>query len=304
MKSKKLILHVGLPKTGSSALQTYLNQHRHALNRFGFNYPADEIDVAMPKHQSLVLGLFQNNHSQLLSFVEKNNSKNLILSTEGLTNHLYDFSLESLSRFRRVIESFDVTIYIVLRSSADWIKSYYTQAVLNPSVGVVDFYATNMKLDEFSEHARIKKLLNKKQLVEDVKQAYGANSVFIGDFEKQWFHDFCIKFELPFFAPALTRINISPSPSMIELMRQINKYKLPENARISWKATIQKYSQSKHTILKRSVVQSELNDNTPLDITILENIYPIDNGWFSLSQDEIDAFRCFVLPKSRYRNAN
>jgi len=44
--SPRLLLHVGMSKTGSSALQVAFVQHRELLERHGLTYPADPSDVS------------------------------------------------------------------------------------------------------------------------------------------------------------------------------------------------------------------------------------------------------------------
>jgi hypothetical protein len=296
--NKRIILHVGLPKTASSAMQTYLNENREKLKNFEFNYPVDEFNSAMPKHQSLVVGLFANNHTFLDNVVADNTSENLILTTEGLTNHLYDFSSESLASFRNITKTYQLSVFLMTRNINSWIKSYYSQAVLNPNVTTVDFYATNLTLEEFSSLPRIRQLTNYSDLIKDVKKAYGAIDVVVGQYETQWFKHFSQSFNLPFENHELEeKINVTPKFWAIEVMRQINAYHLPEGERTLWKSLVHEFCQSKHTILKMAAIADMSLIKNKIDISIIHKLYPIEHPDFYLNQIQINAFEKFVLEK-------
>lgn len=292
---KEIILHVGMPKTGSSALQTYLFEHKSKIQSQGFCYPKDVLPTAMPKHQSIVRDLLSNNLSQLHNFCTQSGKKGLILSTEGLTNHLYDISENSFQAFREITSNFHLTVFIVLRDKATWLPSYYTQAVLNPHVGIVDFYATALTLDEFSQHPRISKLLNHKDLLKDVKKAYGASKIEVAHYEDNWFKRFKEASSLQFDDDSLTKkVNESPEPWSIELMRQINSFKLPEPQRNVWKATLHKYSNSNHTLLKKSEKNLAHNQSS-IDTSLLKKIKASpEEGRFVLTNDKLQEFSEYI----------
>ena len=56
--SKRVLLHVGTPKTGTSYLQHVLFHNRRALREHGISYPADRFDALVGKlHYCLMSGI-------------------------------------------------------------------------------------------------------------------------------------------------------------------------------------------------------------------------------------------------------
>ena len=52
-KKKKVILHIGLPKTGTTALQHWCCQNRQNMRRAGVDYP-EQVEALTPRHQFVV----------------------------------------------------------------------------------------------------------------------------------------------------------------------------------------------------------------------------------------------------------
>ncbi|MCB8837171.1 hypothetical protein, partial [Aurantimonas sp. VKM B-3413] len=56
-RKRRLVLHVGLPKTGTSALQLWCSSHSEELLKQGIRYPTPSSQTQMPKHQFMVTDL-------------------------------------------------------------------------------------------------------------------------------------------------------------------------------------------------------------------------------------------------------
>ena len=102
-KQKKLtlILHVGTPKTGTTSLQLYLAKKQRKLAKKGILYPNCTHNSDAPKHQWFEKNLvrihpqnFLDNFAEILKAVDEN-THTILLSSEGIYNHWWDFPAES-----------------------------------------------------------------------------------------------------------------------------------------------------------------------------------------------------------------
>lgn len=277
----------------------FLHENRAALRHQRCDYPALYLAKNPPKHQFLVSSLLSNDLSQLQAVLASVECERAIISTEGLTNHLYDFPGEALHAFRTLTRSCQVTVFIVTRSPSPWLRSYYKQAVINPRVTLVDYYATALTLPQFAEHRRVLRLVDHDTVTRDVASAFGAREVVAAKFEEDWMSTFCSSFGLSFEHPArLKTINQSPPNWAVELMRQVNAHDPPESQRRAWRAVLHKILESKHTLLASSVDGVPPGGELDLDPCVLGALRPREDEEFALSWDDIRRVREVAHRKS------
>jgi len=278
MFTQKMILHVGMPKTGSSALQSWANVNRKVLLQNGIDYPETSSNFIQPKHQELIADLSQTKTKSLESFINRNISPTLFLSTEGLTNHLYDFRPLALRNFRRVTAHMQLHVFMVYRKSQDWLKAQYKQALVNPSISKYG-YGTSKTFSEYVKLPRNILLTATKHVIEDVKAAYGAYQVTAVEFEQDWFLDFLALLNLnPNNFSLPSHINQSISDDEAELIRQLNGLLLDEAKRKMTLSFFQKNWQTRNEILKS--YESNTIVNYSLDswlLKITEKLVPQNN---------------------------
>ena len=295
MGKQVLILHAGMPKTGSSALQTALYHNKALLARHGFEYGEIDGDTAIPKQQYLVSELLQNSFARTADSLGHATKRNLILSSEGLTNHLYDFTPEALKRFRQLIHDFDCKIFVVLRSPKDWARSYYKQAVINPVFRLVGFYACTLTFSEFVQLPRIRQLMAHQTLLEDLRRGFGVDSVVTADFHGDWMQVFSDLIGVPPKSwERFMQVNQSPPDWVIEILRQGNLFALPEPRRQVWKAVLQDYARTNHVTLKKAH-RTQVNDPIKLETEVLDALVPASNDGFTLLPETLTNFRDFAL---------
>lgn len=153
MKTKKLelsdkpeiVIHIGLPKTGSSAIQKFCAEHTEWLATQGYYYPSHKTDVngISGGHSKFFTALRDQQLEQAKDFIEKNlkiaKQKGLILlvSSEGLTYEP--------ERTSDLLSCYDYKIIGFCRHPLDYYFSAYNQMVKRHyQTASVEFHADFM----------------------------------------------------------------------------------------------------------------------------------------------------------------
>lgn len=249
---RKLILHVGLPKTGTSALQRWCDINREVLSSIGVDYPDKYLDPFVPKHQFLVQEIMQCGFPKLKEIVALVREETVVLSTEGLTNHFIDFPSDGMATFREILRDFEITVFVVTRERDAWTKSYYKQCVINPPSQVYP-YATALPLAEFSLLPRIRFLAEVDMQLDRLAQSFGARKLVHLDYQAPWFRSFAALIGAQSVAAKsdVQQVNVSVADDIVDLIRQINAQNLAYALRSRLLDRINLASPSKHNILSK-----------------------------------------------------
>lgn len=143
---KNIFIHVGIPKTGSSALQAYLSNNSNLFEKFGLSYPFPEesitvqhgtcignlmhVMIAFARNDGLRLSTKQLTTKYLPKAMEKaissSNCNNILLSGEFIAEHLSEKMIE----YFNVISKFHNVIFIAyVRDVYDQTLSSWKQKV-------------------------------------------------------------------------------------------------------------------------------------------------------------------------------
>jgi len=248
--ARRVVLHAGLPKSGSSALQHWCQTNRALLSDHGVRYPAADPLSLYPNHQYLVRGLFSGDLTPVAAELSHaDNPDTLLLSTEGLSNHVHNFDARHLEALRLLFGGAEIVVFVVLREPEGWLKSCYKQSLINPPV-VSFHYATTLGLDEYARLERTQRLLRHETLLPALAAAYGAKVVsaaFAGD----WGAAFAGLLGLPAGTDiTLPRENTSVPDWLAELVRQANGFGLEPEQRLAWLALCQAVAGTGSTLLQ------------------------------------------------------
>ncbi len=139
---KKLFIHIGLPKTATSSIQSFLYDNNDFLSEQGFHYIKTGLSQSLKCHHDIVwkLGLhigpsyvekdIQKYKDEILSGLfaenEKYSDKDLILSSELLT-FLNDY--EKLNPILEVFNNREIKFIINIRRQDRFLESLYQQVV-------------------------------------------------------------------------------------------------------------------------------------------------------------------------------
>lgn len=175
----RLIIHAGIHRTGSTALQYFLADNRTELALQGFAYPFDK-----PNHQDIAWALHRHKTSgddliARLHTLNRSTAHTVILSGE-------DFSLhQNLDWLDVVSRDYNVECIVYLRRQDDWVMSWYNQHVKWPfnreksQASPQEFLSA---IDEFY-------WIDYERLLDRWTGALGFDSVTVGVVEKQQITD-------------------------------------------------------------------------------------------------------------------
>lgn len=133
-RRRRVIIHVGQTKAGSTSIQNYLDDQREALSAHGVLFPQSMMQRRNPFDQSRTAG-----HLALLSALASDQAEpfrleiaagdaTVLLSMENLFTDRPDAAITPLGAFFR---DWDVTLVAVLRPQADWLRSRHVENVLS-----------------------------------------------------------------------------------------------------------------------------------------------------------------------------
>lgn len=254
MTERDLILHIGLPKTGSSALQSWCHRNRAMLAGYGVDYPLSA--GGSTKHQFIIQALMKGDFAEVETVLRRNLSARMVMSSEGMTNHLYDFSSAALSSFRTAVAGYRVRLFMVAREERAWLRSLYAQMVVN-SVEPRFHYGTPLPFDEFCRLPRIRRLADTRRLAADVRDGFGAAECRVVSYESDWMAEFLdmLAIDPQAALPPLPRENSTVPPSVVEIVRQINGFRLEPRNRVAALAAIERCFDTRNLALLQAIGQ-------------------------------------------------
>jgi hypothetical protein len=227
----KILIHAGLHKTGTSAIQNFLFDNNEALLSRGFNYPNMK---PLKSHHRFAnrlinysveeLNLAINDvNSTLIDLSNKTKANCLILSSEMLSEGLNPSCFKSLNQIFSEIE-----FHFYIRRQDELLESAYNQQIKRTpekrNINEYKPYFTDiyLHLNRFKEnipnskiyaHVYDKKILKNQDVVED----FTYNILGIND-----------------LIPPKTRsyVNESLSPVACFIMMMVNRFELNESSRL------------------------------------------------------------------------
>ena len=233
----RLVLHIGLPKCASTTLQAWMDGNRQRLRDAGVYYPPSA--TGETKHQELIRAALKNAFETLPdSLFAMAPGETLFLSTEGLTNHLYDVERDpwTMARLRGLLARFQTTLFMIRRDPESWLRSYHQQQVRNPPGADARFlHGTALTAEELAGQDRIRRLLDTDRLARDARELLGAQEMVVADLEGDWVAALTGLLGIEHMAAdlrAAPRLNDSLSPAGTELLRQANASRAVPGRRI------------------------------------------------------------------------
>jgi hypothetical protein len=227
-----LVLHAGTPKTGTTALQQALYRDGAALNERGIWYPPMRVEPYQKKHQYLVDLLRAADARALAQAFDEivaaipPETRTIVLSTEGLFNHWWDYPPEAKSLLRHLGTIFELEMWTCFREPLDFALSQYAQLLRNPRMHS-PAYGLDIAFEQILDLEWFTLSLDYLGFVSDVEAVIGAGRVRLfrygSDIVERIFR------ALGAEAPSVKAPDVNPSLRTpgVEMMRIVNRYDLP-----------------------------------------------------------------------------
>ncbi|MEO0865466.1 MAG: hypothetical protein AAFY39_12955, partial [Pseudomonadota bacterium] len=143
---KRLVLHVGLHKTGSTYIQHHLNHHRDALRRQGVLVPVTGFDAALSGrpgalsgHQGLVQALRQDDDATWTAFhaeVAASPARTVVISAENMGFPTEPERDDLIARlFARLGNWASIDVVALLRAPHDYVEAFHAEWVASAHPG-------------------------------------------------------------------------------------------------------------------------------------------------------------------------
>lgn len=155
MKKPRLVIHPGMPKTGTTAIQNFFFHNRAIFAKHRLLYPDDVLMKEEPSHWAFFQSMANRDFTRWNKAFNQalQQSLTLLFSSEAICSHLMDmrdnnFDLQALT------DRFDVRIGLVIRDGPEFTKSLYKQCIANAPYNesrstAVDHYGTKLLFEEF-----------------------------------------------------------------------------------------------------------------------------------------------------------
>jgi hypothetical protein len=287
---KKVILHIGLPKTGSTALQQALYLAREELLRQGVLYPAQVHREEDPKH-NFVLDLLRNGRAyDLGSERGYRAASRIVISNEALSNDFYFHGSERNRQLAELMRAHgELEICMVLRREREWLRSYYKQAVINQPVKSKPHYQNSLPLAAFRELEPVRRLLDHGELIQDVSAAFQA-TVRVLRYEEapiQQVLDYCTA--IPGRTYRLEqRHNESVPDTAVEVMRQLNAQIESMDEKCSWSYLLASVCGVRHDVLSILASRATSDGLAALDSRKLAELSYVQGATPGASEQEFN----------------
>lgn len=298
-QKKKIIVHIGLPKTGSTALQQALFQSRKALLREGVLYPAQVHREDDPKH-NFVLDLIRKGCSYDVGCEPGYKSASrIVISNEALSNDFYFHGVERNQQLAdRLREHGGLEICMVLRREREWLRSYYKQAVINQPVKGKPHYQNCLPLAAFRELEPVRRLLDHGELIQDVSAVFQApvRVIRYEELPVPLILEYCTA--LPGKNYSLQRRhNESVSDAAVEVMRQLNANIESIEEKYAWSYLLVQACSAKHDVLATLAGRATPEAIEALDEAKLELLGYVPDSVLNLDEYEVGSAIAAVRKK-------
>lgn len=294
---KKIYLHIGMSKTGTTAIQYFLHNNRDKLPQLDYGYinPANDSAINHSPLVNCLKGASNLKKDQkwipFLDQLFESKPNNLIISSENLFYHTRALDLDYLAT---ALRGFSVKILIYLRRQDEWVQSQYAEYVKyctgKPgAISLGQWLARNMD-----------RCLDYYDLLKIWRMHFPEADFNVRIYEKRFFgddiiNDFCLAVGLS--DTSILSKDLSPSQKNISL-----SYEAVEMKRLFNKIEIPKHLNSTIVnILKQaSAFQRQLSDGSKRSLlSSLEKLYLIEkykNSNSMVAKEFLGAEELFLNP--------
>ena len=248
-RKRRLVLHAGTPKTGTTALQWHLASNRKELAERGFWYPAHSKYTREPKHQEIVDHLRQANGAALRDYIENalrempDDTHTIVFTTEGVFNHWWDYAPRTKGWLRQIANLFDFELCVWFREPESFAAALYVQYLKNGPVDDVmrNVYGKDISCTDALRDEWFRRHLDYLGFVLEGQELFGAGRVKAFVSKGDTVHTFRARYGLDMLpAPDSKRRNATWGAPAVRMLRSLNRSGLERPSRRRRMALIEK----------------------------------------------------------------
>ncbi len=215
-------------------MQRYLDRHRAALLHEGILYPRAEMAPDQkPKHQWIVDALLAGNGGQFRGKMEEvlaevnPDTHTIILSTEGLFNHWWDFAAAGRHALASLVDRFSVSVWVWFRDPVSFVRSSYIQMLKNPR-GCISCCGRDLSVNEMLDDHWFSKHLDYIGFLRDVDGVLGHGTAVPFAYHGDTVRAFLTSLGVEYAEGASLYANRTLGEAGVELLRIFNRHDLLE----------------------------------------------------------------------------
>jgi len=283
--SIKLILHAGTPKTATTSLQFFFDENRELLLKKGILYPNLYLNTPAPKHQWIVGLLHEGNLDKLYDYIEKIYKEAtklkvdaILLSTEGIYNHWWDYSDEMKQALYILASFFNIQIWTVFREPLSFLDSIYKQYLKNPQMRSIPCYGQDWSFEEMYEDQWFLGHLNYLGFLLECENIFDESNVKALPYSREIIPLFQKQLGLEIQTKKYNK-NPAQSQAVVSLLRKLNQYELSiedkqKSVQILYEldTILAKYTEKKNFALAK---EKDINILFALQKKELKNLYKL-----------------------------
>ena len=230
---RTLILHAGMPKTGTTAFQLFLGAHQEYLKSLGILYPSTgTLDFFNMRHHWLINALLLDDRASFerrMEDVEREcapDTHTIVLSSEPFFVHWGDFRPGPRAWLARAWERYDVRVWVWLRDAGDFCRSWYVQALRSPQTDGFPVFGRDLSVAEFLDDSWVAAQFDYRRRCAEMEAVFGSDSVFAFAFARDTVDQGRSRLRFPHFIPEIRMHETLFGESAVAMLRIINRYPL------------------------------------------------------------------------------
>jgi len=224
---RRVIVHVGTEKTGTSALQQYMFDQRDEHAACGVYYPPTH--NIYPLHKWLTKPLKRGNAEAFVKAIDAGvaaapaGTHTVFFSQEGIHGAWNSFPDEGKDGLRKAAARYPLEIWVYFRDPLAYMVSLYIEMVRRPPH--INDSARERSLDEMLLEPTFIENFDYTEFVENVGDLVGSDKVIVRPYTGSTIGDVCRNLGLP-QRPVEERHHISIGAPTVERLRQLNALSL------------------------------------------------------------------------------
>lgn len=232
-RKRRMILHGGTSKTGTSSLQHCLGANRRTLAEEGWWYPPPSIP-SPPKHQRLVELLRSADEEAFVEYIETalddmpEHAHTIILTTEGIFNHWWDYPPKAKGLLRHLAALFDFELCVWFRPPEDFAVAYYIQSLGNPTTEDTpgNVYGKDVDFTAAMQDGWFRRHLDYLGFYYEAQELFGCGRVKALPYAGDTVRAFLDRYRIQRLSTNDCRHNVSMRSSGVDMMRMVNRFDL------------------------------------------------------------------------------